>query len=140
MLKAELESTVGAQHVFVFGHIPLFISQANEQPGYFNIAQPLRTDVLDMLVKNKCSHYFCGHYHRNAGGVFKADNGATCEVIVTGACGTNFSDKPGGNPVELDGIGVASIGKHISGLRLVDVDHKTVDHMWHCFNDLPTVQ
>eukprot|EP00040_Diaphanoeca_grandis_P020677 m.109965 g.109965 ORF g.109965 m.109965 type:complete len:321 (-) comp28001_c0_seq2:33-995(-) len=134
--KAELASAKTAKHVFVFGHIPLFIDTADEPDGYFNIVQPLRADLLDLLAQHGCTHYFGGHYHRNAGGIYKTKDATTVEVIVTGAVGTNIINKPG-DSLGLTGIGNGTVNKNTSGLRIVDVDDDAVKHTWFSLNDLP---
>lgn len=141
-LADELASAADARHVFVFGHVPIFVHAADEMDGYFNIAAPLRTALLEMFAAHGVSHYFCGHFHRNAGGVYRAEPGAkaaTVEVVVTGAVGTNVLDKPGGEPVNIDGMGDPVLGKATSGMRLVDVAGGRVRHTWCSFQDCETL-
>ena len=97
-----------------------------------------------MFATHGASHYFCGHFHRNSGGVYKAEPGAktaTVEVVVTGAVGTNVLDKPGGDLVNIDGMGGPILGKATSGMRLVDVAGSgRVQHTWYSFQDCETLE
>jgi hypothetical protein len=80
---------------------------------------------------------FCGHYHRNAGGVYEQPDGRRAEVVVTGACGTNVSTRETGNPLEIEGMGTCrEVSDEVSGMRLVCVGETSVDHAWYTFRDL----
>jgi len=143
-MESELASAVaeGAAHIFVFGHIPAFIDSPTEDVNQFNIEIGFRTELLELWAKYGVSHYFSGHYHRNAGGLYKSQStGKTVEVVVTGAVGTNIVDRPGNKPVALGGFGDPVLGRSTSGLRLVTVQNeKTVSHKWYNFDDLAKVQ
>mmetsp|Transcript_5578 Transcript_5578/g.7256 ORF Transcript_5578/g.7256 Transcript_5578/m.7256 type:complete len:460 (+) Transcript_5578:31-1410(+) len=67
----------GGIRTIALSHIPPFIDDSNEDNGYFNIDYPIRRKLLNTLRRGNCTHWFCGHYHRNAGGI---DRG---EVIKT---------------------------------------------------------
>eukprot|EP00041_Stephanoeca_diplocostata_P007322 m.102677 g.102677 ORF g.102677 m.102677 type:complete len:131 (+) comp16826_c0_seq8:979-1371(+) len=109
-----------AKHVISFGHIPLFIHAADEPDGYFNIDTSTRNSLVKLFAANGCKHYFCGHYHRNAGAIANVPDACETgfEVIVTAACGTNLTTSPDGNPLEIDGIDKDEIGSGVSGLRV----------------------
>eukprot|EP00035_Acanthoeca_spectabilis_P000539 m.74003 g.74003 ORF g.74003 m.74003 type:complete len:573 (-) comp10263_c0_seq4:12-1730(-) len=125
-----------AHHTIVFGHVPLFLEAADEADSYFNIAQPLRSQLLDEMVGAGCTHYFCGHYHRNGGGVFEAFSGRRVEVVITAAVGTNIMDRPGNKLVKDGGFGDGVIGPNLSGLRVVKIHKNHIKHKWHTFSDL----
>ena len=115
-MVSELESASaeGAAHIFVFGHIPVFIDNPGEAVNHFNIEAGLRGELLELWAKHGVSHYFCGHYHRNAGGVFKSTSaGKAVEVVCTGAVGTNIADRPGNKPVALGGFGDPVLGRSV---------------------------
>ena len=69
-LDAELLSTAsaGATHTFVFTHIPPFIFEPDEPKGYFTYEPSIRQGLLERMSKGGVSKWWCGHYHRNAGG------------------------------------------------------------------------
>jgi hypothetical protein len=50
--------------------------------SYFSIDRPLRLQLLDSLAEAGCTHYFCGHYHRNGGGTYEAFSGRRVEVMT----------------------------------------------------------
>ena len=82
----------GAAHTFMFGHIPAFIGSPDEVANQYNFKPGVRTELLEQWAAHGVSHYFCGHYHRNAGGVYESKEtpGQTVEVVCTGAVGTTF--------------------------------------------------
>eukprot|EP00038_Savillea_parva_P001720 m.106763 g.106763 ORF g.106763 m.106763 type:complete len:583 (-) comp10599_c5_seq1:630-2378(-) len=137
-LSRQLASSAagGARHTLVFGHIPIFLESANEPDSYFNLTHDMRIRLLDELVAAGCSHYFCGHYHRNGGGVYKAPAGGSVEVVITGAVGTNIVDRPGGRAVKDGDHGEAVMGPTLSGLRVVKVGYNSVRHKWCTFAEL----
>ncbi len=57
----------------------------------------------------------CGHYHRNAGGMYK-----DLELIVTSAVG-------------------CPLGKDPSGFRICNVDEQKISHKYIPFRDSPDV-
>lgn len=78
------------KHVIAFSHIPPFIEKPDEESLYFNWESDLRKETLEKLSSAGCSHWFCGHFHRNAGGKFipqiEGDQVPDClEVVVTSA-------------------------------------------------------
>lgn len=58
-------------------------------------------------------HFFCGHYHRNAGGFYK-----DMELVITSAIGM-------------------TLGKDKSGFRIVKVKKDTVSHQYYELDDVP---
>ena len=142
-LKEELanEETRSAKHVLCFCHIPPFLFDADEPDAYFNFERQTRGELLSLLAQYNVKACFCGHYHRNAGGMYKdASNGNTVEVITTAACGTNIANAVGKNVLELEGIGTCTeVDEDVSGLRIVRVGEEGVAHDWYTFRQLASV-
>ena len=95
-LSQVLEEGKGARHRIVFSHIPPFIDAPEEDSGYFPLDRTTRLNLLSRLSKAKVSHWFCGHYHRNAGGLYIGEDGHKLEVVTTGAVGANITTDPDG--------------------------------------------
>jgi len=116
-------------HTLLFGHIPPFLHDPSEPTGYFNWPAGVRRRVLDQLHASRANvhAWFCGHYHRNAGGW-----DGTLEVVTTAAVGTNLlsATHEGSDPLELSGIGGAALERRTSGLRLVHVSRDRISHLW----------
>jgi hypothetical protein len=70
--KDEDNNTKEARTI-ALSHIPPFINDSNEEDGYFNIDRPIRRKLLNTLRRGGCTHWFCGHYHRNAGGIDRGE-------------------------------------------------------------------
>ncbi len=90
--------------VIVCGHHPLFTRAPDEPDDYWNIPQPRRQLLLDLLVDHGVGLYLCGHWHRNGGGRY-----GDLEVAVTGPVGYPLGEDP-------------------SGFRLVEVAGDAVRH------------
>ena len=100
----------------------------------------MRTDLLELLASHRVSACFCGHYHRNGGGMFSSAAGHELEVVVTGACGVNVSTREVGNPLEIEGMGTArEVTQDVSGMRIVHVSEAGVQHRWYTFRELAKV-
>ncbi|KAA0191044.1 hypothetical protein HAZT_HAZT012126 [Hyalella azteca] len=79
------------KHCVIFQHIPLFLNDPHEDKEYFNFAKDLRQELLDKFYDAGVRHVFSGHYHRNAGGMYK-----DLQMVVTSAAGAQLgSDQPG---------------------------------------------
>ena len=101
------------KHAIVFQHIPWFINEPNEEKQYFNIEIELRHKMLNKFYDAGIRSIFCGHYHRNAGGLFK-----DMQQVVTSAVG-------------------AQLGDDKSGLRVVKVLDTSVEHQYFALDDVP---
>lgn len=114
-LRAELTKAKasGAKHIVVFQHHPWFIASASEPDQYFNIPVARRAAYLAMFREYGVRYLFCGHYHRNAGGL-----DGTIENITSG---------PVGKP----------LGGAKSGLRVAIVRDEKIEHRYYELGDLP---
>lgn len=101
------------KHAILFQHIPWFLREPDEEKEYFNIEQELRIRMLDKFYDAGVRTIFCGHYHRNAGGMFK-----DLELVVTSAIG-------------------AQLGTDKSGLRVVQVKEDRIEHNYYAMEDIP---
>jgi hypothetical protein len=81
-----------AQHTIMFTHIPPFIRHPLDRKGYFNYAPEVRQPLLRRLKAAGVSKWFCGHYHRTAGGW-----DGELEVVVTSAAGLHLLPHPEGH-------------------------------------------
>lgn len=124
------------RRMLVFSHVPPFINKPDEANGYFNLELGFRQRLLAKMAAKGVVAWFCGHYHRNAGGVYRDADGRELEVVVSGAVGVQITDDPVGNPLELSGIGGHCIGEAASGLRIVRVLADSVEHEWKTFSAL----
>ncbi|XP_072167259.1 serine/threonine-protein phosphatase CPPED1-like [Diadema setosum] len=115
-LDAELEDakSSGCKQLVLFQHIPWFLKTADEENDYFNIDKDIRIPMLDKFIAAGVNAIFCGHYHRNAGGVYKG-----MEEVVTSAMGCPLGEQP-------------------SGLRVVKVHETTISHQYYAMDDIPT--
>jgi len=95
----------------VFQHIPLFINTPHEPDEYFNTKYERRLKMLDKLREVGVKYVFCGHYHRNAGGMYK-----DLEQVITSAIG-------------------APLGQDPSGYRIVTVGEKKITHEYVTLKD-----
>lgn len=102
------------KHVVVFQHIPWFLQTPNEEKEYFNIVTDLRMKMLNKFYDAGIRYIFCGHYHRNAGGMFK-----DLELVVTSAIGYQ-------------------LGTDTHGLRVVRVFDDSIKHHYYALEDVPT--
>ncbi|KAL1529169.1 hypothetical protein AB1Y20_000128 [Prymnesium parvum] len=141
-LDAELSlaRSEGARRVIVFSHIPPFIHDPDEGSGYFPLEKEVRHRLLAKMASNNVSHWFCGHYHRNAGGVYclpctdpegnsvASSSKNRLEVVTTAALGANIGTDPSGDPINLSGMSDIYAELNSSGLRVVDIDEHNVSH------------
>ena len=141
-LEEELGSGASdaAVHTIVFTHIPPFILSADEPKGYFNYDPEVRMPLLEKLRAAGCGYWFCGHYHRNAGGTYTDADGRTLEVVTTSAVGTHLIEDPDGDPLGLTGFSFpTALGEETSGFRLVTVERERLTHKWFSLAEAPDV-
>jgi len=104
-LLALSKSEPKPKHMVVFQHIPFFLRDPEEEDdGYYNIDKETRVQLLEKLRHIGVRYIFCGHYHGNAGGVYK-----DVEEIVTSAIGAPLRNDP-------------------SGFRIVTVSEEEITH------------
>jgi hypothetical protein len=99
-LEGELQGRAVAEaaHTIIFTHIPPFTESPDEPKGYFNYDPVIRAPLLATLKAANVSKWFCGHYHRNAGGW---DGGL--EVVVSSAYGAGLARSRFGSPGTISG-------------------------------------
>lgn len=114
-LRTELERIrkEGTPHIVVFQHHPWFLKTANEPDQYFNIPLERRAGHLALFHEFGVKYVFSGHYHRNA-----IARDGDLEAITTG---------PVGQPQ----------GGDKSGLRVVIVRDKGIEHRYYHFGEIP---
>jgi len=79
------------KHAVIFQHIPLFLNNPDEEKEYFNFAPGIRHQLLERFYEAGVRHVFSGHYHRNAGGMYR-----DLQMVVTSAVGAQLGgDKQG---------------------------------------------
>lgn len=135
-IDTELEEEwvgLGPPRLLMFSHIAPFLFEPDERSGYFNLERCFRRELLAKMATRGVVAWFCGHYHRNAGGVYCHEGGRELEVVVTGSVGAQIVDAAEGDPIGLSGIGGCDIGEHVSGFRLVRVLEDRVEHEWRTF-------
>nr|XP_054499634.1 serine/threonine-protein phosphatase CPPED1 isoform X3 [Agelaius phoeniceus] len=93
-------------------HIPLFLSQPDEDDDYFNLEKSVRQEIMEKFHKAGIRAVFSGHYHRNAGGSYKG-----LEMVVSSAIG-------------------CQLGQDTHGLRVVVVTEEKVVHRYYSLTDL----
>ncbi|KAM8934849.1 serine/threonine-protein phosphatase CPPED1 [Pelodytes ibericus] len=100
------------KHAIIFQHIPLFIENTNEDDNYFNIEKTLRHELLEVFHKAGIKAVFSGHYHRNAGGMYK-----DLDMVVTSAIG-------------------CQLGKDTHGVRVVVITEEKIIHRYYSLAEL----
>jgi len=114
------------KHAVIFQHIPWFIESEDEETGYFNIEKEKRQQWLQKFQDAGVSKIFCGHYHRNAGGL---SNDGEVEVVITSAVGRQLTRNEVADvrcfPGEKSDI------RH--GMRIVTVGEDRITHKYHEF-------
>lgn len=85
----------------------------DEEKDYFNIELNTRLAMLEKFHSAGVKKIFCGHYHRNAGGMYKS-----MEEIVTSAIGLQ-------------------LGSDRSGVRLVRVTETDIEHQYLSTEEIP---
>jgi hypothetical protein len=124
-----------APPTLVFSHISPFINAPDEPAGYFNLEPTVREGILARMRVGGVRGWFCGHYHRNAGG-----HDGPIEVVTSSAVGTTLLPS-GSDVLGLTGFSGPAIGPSHSGLRLVKVQHVdgelALTHKWFTMDSVP---
>lgn len=79
------------KHLFVFQHIPLFLTRPDEPDQYFNIHGAIRQQYLKLFHEYGVSYVFAGHYHRNA-----SSHDGNLQMVTTGAVGVPMGGSQSG--------------------------------------------
>mmetsp|Transcript_24789 Transcript_24789/g.74361 ORF Transcript_24789/g.74361 Transcript_24789/m.74361 type:complete len:151 (+) Transcript_24789:968-1420(+) len=122
----------------VFSHIPPFVEAADEPKGYFNHEPAVRRAVVDRVKRlDPRAKWFCGHFHRNAGGY-----DGELEVVVTSAAGCALGWRAGASAEERLGLKGFDWAKRRcdsahSGMRCVCVRGGDVRHKFFAFDCVP---
>lgn len=101
-------------------------------------ATPVRQRVLARLKRGGVRAWFCGHFHRNAGGW---DEGL--EVVVSSAVGVQLISPPGAPRLGLPVVAAPRpLGRDVSGLRVVKVLRRQgapvqLSHRWFTLDRVP---
>ncbi|XP_054161631.1 serine/threonine-protein phosphatase CPPED1-like [Oppia nitens] len=105
------------KHLVVFQHIPYFLREVYEKDDRFKtcIKEDLRIKMLYKLHKSGARYVFSGHYHSNAGGMYK-----DLEQVVTSALG-------------------GQLGTDQSGLRVVKVYENSIQHQYYSVDEIPEI-
>merc|ERR1711865_1117970 len=113
LLKSKcLMGTEEYERLIIFSHISPFIEDANEEDGYFNLEKNIRLKLLNDISNAKGTHWFCGHYHRNAGGIYtNPENGAQLECVTSSAVGTTLITNKTGNKLDLNDMGSVELNE-----------------------------
>ncbi|XP_075035882.1 serine/threonine-protein phosphatase CPPED1 [Mixophyes fleayi] len=75
------------KRAIIFQHIPLFLQDPDEENNYFNLEKASRQELLEVFHKAGVKAVFSGHYHRNAGGMYK-----DLDMVVTSAIGCQLGE------------------------------------------------
>lgn len=89
-VSGEEEPPPPPPRTIALSHIPPFISSSDEPDGYFNIPSRVRGPLLAKMARGGCCSWFCGHYHRNAGGMFRLGGAPPPD------CGNSSGNSSGG--------------------------------------------
>ena len=110
------------KHVVMLSHVPPFVHDEEEQPGWANWPQEPRRAMLSAAGTVGAKLWLCGHYHGNSHGV----SSGSIEVVTTSSCGgvINWTEEPslvatqpfpdfskvvGTPPVVADDVSLASV-------------------------------
>jgi hypothetical protein len=126
------------QHTVVFSHIPPFVDSPTERDDYFVFDTHTRTRLLTKLTQAGASHWFCGHYHRNAGGMFflPGQRSRGLEVVVSNAVGTTVTTNLKGSFNGLSGMASFDLDPAVAGLRLVHVAEGGITHQYRTLAEI----
>lgn len=106
--------SIDFSRIIVFQHVPWFLKTFDEpSDGYFNLTEEVRNKWLPKMKARGVVAVFCGHYHKNAGGVYDG-----VPVVVTSAIGGQLGDDK-------------------SGARIVKISENSVQHDYYAIEDLP---
>ncbi|MDJ0499045.1 MAG: metallophosphoesterase [Acidimicrobiia bacterium] len=100
------------KEVILFGHHPLFLTDAAEPDSYWNLPSERRKHLLDVVHRGRIKIAFAGHWHRNS-----IARDGDFEMVTSGPVGYPLGEDP-------------------SGLRLVSFEGQAVTHRYAALADL----
>jgi 3',5'-cyclic AMP phosphodiesterase CpdA len=108
-LKQELSKPLADEvhHTIAMAHHPLFLQDADEDYGTFNLPKPQRKLLIDLFNSSGVEYYFAGHTHANV-----ISRHESLQMVVTTS------------------IGVTQSGR-ASGYRMVTADSESISHSFH---------
>lgn len=112
-LQKQLKKGNKARQTLLFCHYPFFNKNIDEANAYATIDVEYRKKYLDLFAENSVTAVFTGHHHNNLLNSYKQ-----VELITTSAAG-----KP--------------LGKAPSGMRIIKVYEKNIEHKYFGFDVLP---
>jgi len=112
-LVKKLKESQGASPIILFCHYPFFNKTVDEPTSYSNIDLECREKYLNLFNTNQVDAVFSGHYHNNS-----CSNFGNMQLVTTSALG-----KP--------------LGKAPSGMRIVKVYDKSIEHAYFGLDELP---
>ena len=74
-------------------HIPMFVEDSKEQDQYFNIPKTTREQLLLKFSDAGISKIFCGHFHRNAGGLWTSEKDPSKKVCFSLFLNFSYKEK-----------------------------------------------
>ena len=105
-LSKSLSENPSSLRKVVFTHHPFFIDDINEIDSYSNIAQPMRSEYLELFKKSGVVAVFAGHHHKNAESLYQG-----MDLVTTSAVGKQ-------------------LGNVKSGFRVVKVYQDSITHQY----------
>ena len=134
-LRRELADAkaASAQHIVLFSHVAPFLYYPDEPEAYFNIAPARRADLVALALGAGVTHWFCGHFHRNAIG-----RAGALEIVTSSAVGATITPSDE-DPLGLRGIKSINLDSAAAGLRIVRVERAAIRHRWVTLDNCPAV-
>lgn len=104
---------IGANHIMLFTHHPLFVAFLDEDDHALNIPRERRRVLVDLAMRYGITHAFAGHWHKNA----YAEYGPL-SIVASGSVGYPLGTDP-------------------SGLRIVKVYDDRIEHRYYGLDEIP---
>ena len=81
--------SVNQHSVFVIGHYPLYLVQADEEEEYFNFTPGKRQEMLALFLQNNVIAYLSGHTHTTV-----INNYENIQLVSGETTSKNFDERP----------------------------------------------
>eukprot|EP00055_Hartaetosiga_balthica_P003298 m.7281 g.7281 ORF g.7281 m.7281 type:complete len:305 (-) comp2753_c0_seq1:50-964(-) len=131
-LEETLSDDDSVVHKLVFGHIPPFLFDKAEKHDLFNLPQEPRNKLVSIAQSAGVTHWFSGHFHRNA---VSADG--TLASVTSSSCGAQAVTGDESEILGLKGIAKLDIGMDKSGIRIVKVTKDAIEHEYFTLDSVP---